>query len=106
MRTRTSADVVGVAGLSRYRTSYMYDVPERAWSEFAKSQLQLLSPSALPQTSNLCNGLFGLMCVGWGICMSSPAKTVCALGFKFAIQRAQGLGHPLSHENGDFCPKI
>ena len=34
------------------------------------------------------------MGVEWGICMSSPAKTVCALDFKFAIQREQGWGHP------------
>ena len=48
-------------------------VPERACSMFAKSQLQQLSPSALPQTLN-CNGLFDLMGIDWGICMSSPAK--------------------------------
>ena len=39
-------------------------VPERARSEFAKSQLQLLSLSVLLQTLNLfyqCSGVFDLM---------------------------------------------
>ena len=41
----------------------------------------------------ICNGLFDLMGGEWLICMSSSAKTVCALNFKFAIDREQGWDH-------------
>ena len=52
---------------------------------------------AISTSSNfkpIYNGLFDLMDVEWGIFMSSRAKMVCTLDFKFAIQREQGWDCP------------
>ena len=84
IRIRTSAGVMGMAGLSRHRTCTWACV-ERVCKEPTRATI------AVSTSSNL-NLFFYPMGIEWRSCMSSPTKTVCALDFKFVIEWESGDG--------------
>ena len=97
MHTCTSTGIVDIAGLLRYRTCTWAGI-KRVCKESTTATIAI---SVSSNFKPILNGLFNLMGIEWRICMRSPAETVFALYFKYAIERERererervGMGPP------------